>query len=258
MAKLLSTTSDPIRSAVDTFSTLYDTLDVSGERAQKKELTGLQLQQAQMALSQEKQRQAAIDDLIVKNAKAQEGMGGAPYGDIARIDKDLPGALEESRKGAQEVRVPSFTKGQSDAIITAAVNSHFISNDPKDWAKQGEAANYIASFIDNAKGKFQPGSKTVITGDKAPQLIDSLNTMYGKAVDTGTDYRGYSVEKGEINKKISGVYIDMTDPKNPMASFQVEFTMPEKYTPKAADYDIAGAKKAGLTADPKTGHMPDT
>ncbi len=221
MPRLLSSVySDPIASAIQSFSTITSAVDSIENSKQRRQLNALQIQADQMNLDQQKKLHGAIDNLqnILNN----------PSIDSLHTMLKVPEALKDSEEASQKGEEWKPSDEHKEAIITALAHSRIASDDPKDIPLQAGAAMRLSQFMNNNKDMFLKSVGDYrLDSDKFPEIVDDYNTLYKSTIKQGSDKFGLTVDKDGVDKNVSAVLLHIDkDPKKSTVSFALNVKSP--------------------------------
>lgn len=224
---LKSAYSDPVASAINTFSTLDEIAGRREERGQRRELMAQTAAEHRLRMegmqrqSEAEQRRASAEEQLRKNLD----LGDLSDDEWTNLKTNLPSAVQETEKATQEDRTPKYSEEQGTAVNTAIQNNKLLHDG--DLAKKSTAIENILAFSKQALPNIKPGMKVRFDESKYPTFIQSIQEVYGDLVNTGSDKYGATVKDHGVSKKITSVYLDMTT-NPPSMSFGLNVRTPTK------------------------------
>jgi hypothetical protein len=229
MARLLqSMYSDPIASAIKTFSTLDDIMGRHEDRATRRELMAENL--ADRRLQAERQKDA---DAWQKKVQADTEKGWGKRDEVAfdtRMAQRLASASEKlrSNKDLDEDEEMAYLAASNHALNWKDLSTDQLDGVHKSIRSLRDGLTKIGPALQQA---IQSGKGGTISREQAPELFDAFDAVYGDQINKGTDRTGKPAQE----KKIDKIFIDPKD-QTLVAQLRVkDADGKEYYAPMTAD-----------------------
>ncbi len=219
MPLLRSVYSNPVQSAIESFSTLSDVLD-------RREMAPLQRERIAQEIAESKlrsDREQTQDVFEQKKRLEWEKAIGRENATKEKIDMlgNYLSADQELSAAQKEGRKPILTDAHKKAFFDLLGSNTLF--DPDKVDQQTEDIRKIQDFMKTNADQLMQGGRLDL--DKHPEIKAAVNTVFETQLNKGTDKYGNSPEAVGVKKEIKGAIID---PKDKTVTFLLNVSTPVK------------------------------